>query len=48
MTPTSALPTPTFWLIHVASAVFGLVAFVLFKLAIGKRFASGTAAPAAA
>ncbi len=40
--------TPTFWLIHVASAAFGLVAFVLFKLAIGKRFASDTAAPAAA
>ena len=44
----SSLPTPTFWLIHVASAAFGLVAFVIFKLAIGKRFASDTAAPAAA
>ena len=44
----SSLPTPTFWLIHVASAAFGLVAFILFKLAIGKRFASGTAAPPAA
>ena len=40
--------TPTFWLIHVASAAFGLVAFVLFKMAIGKRFASEAAAPAAA
>jgi POT family proton-dependent oligopeptide transporter len=44
----SSLPTPTFWLIHVASAAFGLVAFVIFKLAIGKRLASATAAPAAA
>ena len=33
----SSLPTTTFWLIHVASAVFGLVAFVIFKMAIGKR-----------
>jgi len=33
----SSLPTTTFWLIHVASAVFGLVAFVVFKLALGKR-----------
>ena len=37
----SSLPTPTFWLIHVASAVFGLVAFVLFKLVLGKRMAGG-------
>jgi POT family proton-dependent oligopeptide transporter len=44
----SSLPTPTFWLIHVASAAFGLVAFVIFKLVIGKRLASATAAPAAA
>ena len=27
----SSLPTTTFWLIHVASAAVGLVAFVLFK-----------------
>ena len=33
----SSLPTTTFWLIHVASAVFGLVAFIIFKIAIGKR-----------
>jgi POT family proton-dependent oligopeptide transporter len=33
----SSLPTTTFWLIHVASAVFGLIAFAIFKLAIGKR-----------
>jgi POT family proton-dependent oligopeptide transporter len=37
----SSLPTTTFWLIHVASAVFGLVAFVIFKMVIGKRM-SGT------
>jgi POT family proton-dependent oligopeptide transporter len=35
----SELPTTTFWLIHVASAVIGLVAFVLFKLFMGKRLA---------
>jgi POT family proton-dependent oligopeptide transporter len=33
----SSLPTTTFWLIHVASAVFGLVAFIVFKIVIGKR-----------
>jgi len=33
----SSLPTTTFWLIHVASAVFGLVAFALFKMVLGKR-----------
>ncbi len=33
----SSLPTTTFWLIHVASAVFGLVAFVAFKVVIGHR-----------
>ena len=33
----SSLPTTTFWLIHVASAIFGLVAFFVFKLAIGHR-----------
>jgi POT family proton-dependent oligopeptide transporter len=36
----SSLPTTTFWLIHVASAAFGLVAFVIFKLALGKRMQS--------
>jgi POT family proton-dependent oligopeptide transporter len=43
----SSLPTTTFWLIHVASAAFGLVAFVVFKLAIGKRM-QGTAKDQAA
>jgi POT family proton-dependent oligopeptide transporter len=33
----SSLPTTTFWLIHVASAAFGLVAFAVFKVAIGQR-----------
>jgi POT family proton-dependent oligopeptide transporter len=37
----SSLPTTTFWLIHVASAAFGLVAFFVFKLVLGKRM-SGT------
>ena len=36
----SSLPTTTFWLIHVASAVFGLVAFVIFKIALGHRMQS--------
>ena len=33
----SSLPTTTFWLIHVASAAFGLVAFAVFKVALGHR-----------
>jgi POT family proton-dependent oligopeptide transporter len=37
----SSLPTTTFWLIHIASAAFGLVAFVVFKLVLGKKM-SGT------
>jgi proton-dependent oligopeptide transporter, POT family len=36
----SSLPTTTFWLIHIASAAFGLVAFVGFKLVIGHRMES--------
>jgi POT family proton-dependent oligopeptide transporter len=36
----SSLPTTTFWLIHVASAVFGLVAFVIFKIVLGHRMQS--------
>jgi POT family proton-dependent oligopeptide transporter len=39
----SSLPTTTFWLLHVASAVFGLVAFVVFKMAIGHRMNDSTA-----
>jgi POT family proton-dependent oligopeptide transporter len=45
----SSLPTTTFWLIHVASAAFGLVAFVVFKLVLGKRMgATGVREQAAA
>ena len=33
----SSLPTTTFWLLHVASAAFGLVAFVVLKIVLGKR-----------
>ncbi|HEX8309005.1 MAG TPA: peptide MFS transporter [Allosphingosinicella sp.] len=35
----STLDTPTFWLLHVGTAVVGLVAFVLFKLFMSKRMA---------
>jgi POT family proton-dependent oligopeptide transporter len=41
----SSLPTTTFWLIHVASAGVGLVAFAIFKLSIGKRFDTAKADP---
>jgi POT family proton-dependent oligopeptide transporter len=44
----SSLPTTTFWLIHVASAAFGLVAFVIFKMVIGHRMESGPAEQAKA
>jgi POT family proton-dependent oligopeptide transporter len=37
----SSLPTTTFWLIHVASASFGLVAFAVFKMVLGKRMTMG-------
>jgi POT family proton-dependent oligopeptide transporter len=33
----SSMPTTTFWLIHVASAVVGLVAFAVFKVVVGQR-----------
>jgi POT family proton-dependent oligopeptide transporter len=36
----STMPTTTFWLLHVACAATGLVAFVVFKLVVGKRLAS--------
>jgi POT family proton-dependent oligopeptide transporter len=36
----SSLPTTTFWLIHVGSAAFGLVAFAVFKIVLGKRMQS--------
>src|SRR4051794_16854341 len=44
----SSLPTTTFWLLHVASAVFGLVAFAVFKVVLGKRMTSGPREQAAA
>ncbi|WP_309661951.1 peptide MFS transporter [Sphingomonas sp.] len=45
----SSLPTTTFWLIHVASAGVGLVAFVLFKVLVNDRMnAAHAAEPAAA
>jgi POT family proton-dependent oligopeptide transporter len=43
----SSLPTTTFWLIHAGSAAFGLVAFVIFKVVIGRRM-QGTPADQAA
>jgi POT family proton-dependent oligopeptide transporter len=36
----SSLPTTTFWLLHIASAAVGLVAFAVFKLVLGKRMQS--------
>jgi POT family proton-dependent oligopeptide transporter len=44
----SSLPTTTFWLIHIASAAFGLIAFVVFKLVIGQRMESTPQEQAAA
>jgi POT family proton-dependent oligopeptide transporter len=45
----SSLPTTTFWLIHVASAGVGLVAFVLFKVLVNDRMVAAHAAqPASA
>ena len=33
----STMDTPSFWLVHVGTAVAGLVGFTLFKLVMGKR-----------
>jgi POT family proton-dependent oligopeptide transporter len=33
----STLPTPTFWLLHVASAAIGLVAFLLFRAFLSRH-----------
>ena len=44
----SSLPKTTFWLIHIASAGVGLVAFVLFKIVIGHRMESTPQEQAAA
>ncbi|MFM5923051.1 MAG: peptide MFS transporter [Novosphingobium sp.] len=40
----STMDTPTFWLIHVGSAVVGLVGFVLFRAIVGKRLSEGALA----
>ena len=32
----STMPTPQFWLLHVATAVVGLIAFVVFKLVLSR------------
>jgi POT family proton-dependent oligopeptide transporter len=40
----STLPTTTFWLIHVASAGVGLVAFILFKVLVNDRMVAAHAA----
>ena len=44
----SSLPTTTFWLIHIGSAAFGLIAFVVFKIVIGHRVTTGVQEQAAA
>jgi POT family proton-dependent oligopeptide transporter len=44
----STMDTPTFWLLHVASAGVGLAAFVLFKLLMSRRMAEHHEAAAAA
>lgn len=41
----SSMPTTQFWLLHVATAVVGLVAFLLFKILVGNRMMSGRAEP---
>ena len=33
----STMDTPSFWLVHVGTAIAGLVGFVLFRMVIGKR-----------
>ena len=42
----SSLDTPTFWLLHVGSAVVGLVAFILFKMFVSDRMTASHAASA--
>jgi proton-dependent oligopeptide transporter, POT family len=44
----SSLDTPTFWLIHIASAVVGLLAFVLFKVFMSRRMTRSAEATAVA
>ena len=40
----STMDTPTFWLLHVGSAVIGLVAFILFKMFVSDRMMASHAA----
>ncbi len=42
----STMDTPSFWLVHVGTAVAGLVGFALFKLVIGKRLDMDSSSPA--
>jgi len=42
------MDTPTFWLIHIASAVVGLFTFILFKIFMSKRMELPSETPAAA
>lgn len=44
----STMDTPTFWLLHVASAAVGLAAFALFKMFMSRRMAEHHEAAAAA
>ena len=44
----SSLPTTTFWLIHIASAAVGLVAFAMFKAVLGRHMNTGPREQAAA
>jgi len=44
----STMDTPTFWLLHVSSAVVGLVAFILFKMFVSDRMTAAHAARATA
>ena len=41
------MPTASFWLIHVASAAVGLVAFLLFKLFLSRHLVQAEPAGAA-
>ncbi len=43
----SSMDTPTFWLLHVGSAVIGLIAFVLFKMFVSDRMVAGQKVAAA-
>ncbi len=43
----STMDTPTFWLLHVASAAVGLVAFILFKVLVNDRMVARSAEAAA-